>query len=145
MNAEKNLVKHAIAEGKIEEIIAHSRKGLDLINSYLNDADEHEAFEDMLMLGLMSKGDYAVAKQELSEIISKAENAKDTTKLLKGVGQLADAHYALGDLEAAEKDYQSALELSKRLQSKQIEARILSRLGALFADLNDLENLTNTY
>jgi tetratricopeptide (TPR) repeat protein len=139
LNAEKNLVKHAIAEGKIEEIINHSRRGLELIDFHLNDADEREAFEEMLMLGLMSKGDYKTAEEELEIILERAEETADKPKLLTSLGQLADAHYALGKLEAARDEYQRALDLSVRLQEKVIEARILSRLAALSADQDDLE------
>lgn len=139
LNAEKNLVKHAIAEGKIEEIIAHSRRGLDLIDTHRNDVDEHEAFEEMLLLGLMSKGDYEEAEKELIIILAKAEETLDKPKLLTSYGQLADAHYALGKLEEAKQEYQRALDLSIRLQEKVIEARILGRLAALAADQDDLE------
>lgn len=140
LNAEKNLVKHAIAEGKIEEIISHSRKGLDLIKTHLSDAnDEREAFEEMLLLGLMSKRDYAAAEQEIIEIIKKAETVGNKPKLLTALGQIADAHYALGKIADAEEEYQRALDLSVRLQEKSIQARILGRLAAISADQDDLE------
>ena len=139
LNAEKNLVKHAIAMGEIEAIITHSRQGLNLIDAHLSGASEREAFEDMLLLGLMSNNNYQEAKQELAQIIKLAEEAGDKDKLLKVVGQMADAHYALEDLAAAENEYQRALELAVRLQKKPFEARILSRLAALAADTDDLE------
>lgn len=139
LNAEKNLLKHAIAMGKIEEIINHARQGLDLIDTHLSEAAEREAFEEMLILGLMSSGKYQLAKQELAQIITAAEETKDTSKLLKAVSQMADAYYALEDLAAAENEYQRALELAVRLQKKTFEARILSRLAALAADTDDLE------
>ncbi len=139
LNAEKNLVKHAIAMGEIEAVITHSRQGLDLIDTHFKSASEREAFEEMLLVGLMSNSNYPQAKQELKIIIKTAEEAGDEQKLLKVVGQLADAHYALGDLEAAEREYQRALGLSKRLQDKPVEARILGRLAALAADEEDLE------
>jgi tetratricopeptide (TPR) repeat protein len=139
LNAEKNLVKHAIAQGEIEEIIAHSRRGLELIDTHLNDTNEHEAFEEMLLLGLMSKGDYQAAEKELTVIVEKAEGAADKSKLLTSLGQLADAHYALGELEAARDEYQRALDLSVRLQEKVVEARILGRLAALAADEDELD------
>jgi len=139
LNAEKNLVKHAIAEGKIEEIIIHSRRGLVLINTYLNDADERKAFDEMLVLGLMSKGDYTAAEKEITRIVEIAEATGDKPRLLTSLGQLADAHYALGELVTADKEYQRALDLSVRLQEKSVETRILSRLAALSADQDDLE------
>ena len=144
LSAEKNLVKHAIAMEEIEDIIVHSRQGLDLIDNHLSGASEREAFEDMLLLGLMSSNNYQEAKQELVQIIKSAEEAGDKDKLLKAVGQMADAHYALGDLEIAEKEYKRALELSVRRQEKPIEARLLGRLAALAADLDDLEK-SNQY
>ena len=144
LNAEKNLVKHAIAMGEIEAVIVHSRQGLDLIDSHLSGASEREAFEEMLLLGLMSNNNYQEAKQELAQIIKLAEGAGDKDKLLKAVGQMADAHYALGDLDVAEKEYQRALNLSIRLQQKPIEARLLGRLAALAADVDDLEK-SNQY
>jgi len=144
LNAEKNLVKHAIAMGKIEEVIIHSRKGLNLIDAYLCDGSEREVFEETLLLGLMSNSNYSEAKQELAQVIRSAEEAGDKVKILKYVGQMADANYALEDLEAAEREYLRALELSIRLQQKPIEARLLGRLAALAADLDDLEK-SNQY
>ena len=144
LNANKNLVKHAIAMGEIEQVIHHSRQGLDLIDAHLSGAAEREAFEDMLVLGLMSNNNYQQAKQELAQIINTAEETKDTQKLLKAVSQMSDAHYALGELEAAEKEYKHALEISIRLQAKLSEARLLSRLAALSADVDDLEK-SNQY
>lgn len=144
LNAEKNLVKHAIAMGEIEAIITHSRQGLNIIDAHLSDASERNAFEEMLLLGLMSNNNYSKAKQELAQIIKSAEEAGDKLKILKAVSQMADANYALEDLEAAEREYLRALELSIRLQQKPIEVRLLGRLAALAADMDDLEK-SNQY
>lgn len=144
LNAEKNLVKHAIAMGEIEQIVCHSRRGLELIDAHLQGTGERDAFEGMLLLGLMSSSQYQEAVGELTRIIQAAVENGNQQKALKAIGQLADAHYALDDLEAAEMEYNKALEISVKLQEKSVEARILGRLAALSADKDDLKK-SNQY
>ena len=138
LNAEKNLVKHAIAMGEIKQIVYHSRQGLELIDAHLQGIGERDAFEGMLLLGLMSSSQYQEARGELTRIIQTAVENGNQQKALKAIGQLADALYALDDLEAAEMEYNKALEISVKLQEKSVEARILGRLAALSADKDDL-------
>ena len=73
LNAQKHLVKQSIAISDIDGIIKYAGDALQLLNSHIDNADEKAAFEDMLLLGLMSKGDYSEAKVELVRIVDQAE------------------------------------------------------------------------
>jgi len=50
----------------------------------------------------------------------------------------------LGNLKGAISSYKNALEFAVRLQQRTAEARLLGRIGAVYADVGELEN-SNDY
>jgi tetratricopeptide (TPR) repeat protein len=91
---------------------------------------------------LFEAGQYDNAIELLNTALSDYRIFKDKAMQLTLLLMLADAYEATGELDEAAKALEAALPLPDQTNQPRVKARILGRLGTIYADDGDLERST---
>ncbi len=134
----ENLLKLSILSGNTQAVRQHGKEAVRLAKEIGDLAGEASSISDLVDF-LLREEDYRLALTYLERGLTLAEQAHDQPWQLKMIADQGIAHYYLGELEAGEEKFNTALEKAIQLQMVNEEAVLKSQLSALKADQGDLK------
>ena len=141
-NALKYLVKANHELGRNKAVISFVQQAERVLDAK-DDLDTRLTLADMGIMALLRECRYQEAIDVAWVALDAVGEQGEKKVRLTFMGYLADAYYGNDSLDEAIKLYEQALVLSVRIQEKEIEARILGRLGALYGDMAQIEQSNN--
>ena len=132
------LVKSYAENDEPEKTYETAKEGFDLAKK----VDDKKAFNSFFNLLLIASSHLGMMEDVLSlidEAMEIAEKEEDADRKLTLFISRGNTYFELDKLEEAKEAYLDGLEISIRLQDFELKTRILGRLGAIEADLNNLD------
>ena len=113
----------------------------DLYNSA---TDEKERIERLIEMAVEVRNfDVERALVMAEEIITRAKNAGYNKGLGRGFNLEGSCYWLLGEYDKGIEVLQKALEISRQIKDRKLEARVLNNFGNIYRDLGDLANALN--
>lgn len=143
VNGELNALHHLIRiysqdKNKSEQTIALIERVLDL-SKIEKDKKMEMHYNDMKIVFLIGLKKQKEAIEFIKSKLTTKEYQEDKKHILATLTNLGNAYYDLNELDNAQQAYDDALLLAKELSNNSSIAKLLGRLGAIYADKGDLK------
>ena len=143
VNGELNALHHLIRiysqdKNKSEQTITYIERILNL-SKIVNDKKMEMHYNDMKIVFLIGLKKQKEAIEFIKSKLSTQEYQEDKKHRLAILTNLGNAYYDLNKLDNAQQAYDDALLLAQELSNTSSIAKLLGRLGAIYADKGDLK------
>lgn len=143
VNGELNALHHLIRiysqdKSKSVQTISFIERVLDL-SKIVHDKKMEMHYNDMKIVFLIGLKKQKEAIEFIKNKLATKEYQENKKHILTILTNLGNAYYDLNELDNAQQAYDKALLLAKELSNKSSIAKLLGRLGAIYADKGDLK------